>query len=359
MNRSRSIAVGILGFLALLIAAFVWSIPRMETDLEGRATQELAAAGIDGISVEFDGRNGTATGARSEEAKEQLAPLRGARWVRAEGAAPPPLPPTTTTAPPPSLAEFTITRNGTLNSRMVRLEGTVETEASRRALVDEVVAAGFDVDDALVVDANIDGTGVAATTHLVGPILDGSDDGELTLVDGVATISGLAFDPVEAEEIDAAIEQATQAGLTVNSMVTTRVLSEDVQIVALQEEINQIFELARAIEGQNPSFEISDDGLSPQAVETLDRVIVAMRRYPLPAADIVGHTDWQGSGETNQALSETRAQSVMDHLTAGGVDSSRLTATGAGESEPIADNNDEAGRAQNRRVDFTVKKSGG
>ncbi|MDH5519481.1 MAG: OmpA family protein, partial [Acidimicrobiia bacterium] len=54
----------------------------------------------------------------------------------------------------------------------------------------------------------------------------------------------------------------------------------------------------------------------------------------------------------NQNLSLSRAQSVVDYFVAGGIDSARLVATGAGESQPVADNETADGRAQNRRVEF-------
>ena len=65
---------------------------------------------------------------------------------------------------------------------------------------------------------------------------------------------------------------------------------------------------------------------------------------------MVGHTDSSGSEAYNQGLSERRAQSTVDYLATKGIDSSRLKASGAGESQPIADNKTKEGRAQNRRV---------
>ncbi|MGB5755307.1 MAG: OmpA family protein [Acidimicrobiales bacterium] len=357
MNRSAAVAVTVLGYLGLLAAALVWSVPRVETDLVARGEQELATAGIDGVSVEFDGRNGHVDGVNADSAAEELASLRGARWVRSVRT-PPPLrsaPTPTTTPPPPATASLAMTRDGPT----VRLDGIVETEAGRQALTAEVVAAGFDVDDALVTDPEIDGSDVGGIVFLIGPTLDGSDDGELVLIDGTVTVTGVAFDPVEAEEIAAAVDRAEQSGLLVDNEVTILELSEEQQIVALQVEIDQIFELARAIEGQNPSFGISDGKLSPPAAAILDRVVVAMRRYPLPAADVIGHTDSRGSNEFNQTLSETRAANVVTYLTAAGIEAERLTSSGRGETEPIADNGDADGRTENRRVDFVVRKRDG
>ena len=262
---------------------------------------------------------------------------------------------TTTTEPPPpppepSSIEITRTNN------TVQLVGTVQTESERDALAAAVTNSGLEVDDQITVSPTVDDSDPRVVAALLGPLLDGTNNGELALVDGTVTITGETLDPVEAEEIQAAVDTATAAGLTVEDQTTIRVLSEEVQIEALQVEIDQIFELAREIEGQYPNFDTSIDELSSGATDTLDRVAVAMRRYPLPAADIIGHTDSVGSANENVTLSEARAQTVMDYLTGVGVESDRLQVMGRGEGEPVGDNATAAGRAENRRVDFLIKK---
>ena len=72
--------------------------------------------------------------------------------------------------------------------------------------------------------------------------------------------------------------------------------------------------------------------------------------------DIVGHTDSTGTEAYNQALSVRRAQAVRAYLIAAGIDAARLTASGKGESSPIASNDTRDGRAKNRRVEFIVSK---
>ena len=262
---------------------------------------------------------------------------------------------TTTTEPPPPPPEpssIEITRT----DDSVQLVGTVQTESERDALAAAVTNSGLEVDDQITVSPTVDDSDPRVVAALLGPLLDGTNNGELALVDGTVTITGETLDPVEAEEIQAAIDTATAAGLTVDDQTTIRVLSEEVQIEALQVEIDQIFELAREIEGQYPNFDTNIEDLSDGAKDTLDRVAVAMRRYPLPAADIIGHTDSVGSANENVTLSEARAQTVMDYLTGVGVESDRLQVIGRGESEPVADNATASGRAENRRVDFLVKK---
>jgi outer membrane protein OmpA-like peptidoglycan-associated protein len=71
---------------------------------------------------------------------------------------------------------------------------------------------------------------------------------------------------------------------------------------------------------------------------------------------IEGHTDEVGSDESNMVLSQSRADSVMNYMVAQGIDKYRLAAKGYGETKPIAPNDTDAGRAQNRRVQLSVAK---
>ena len=69
---------------------------------------------------------------------------------------------------------------------------------------------------------------------------------------------------------------------------------------------------------------------------------------------VVGHTDSQGSDAYNQKLSERRASSVAAFLLSNGLAPEKLTSQGLGESQPVADNSTEEGRAQNRRVELQI-----
>jgi outer membrane protein OmpA-like peptidoglycan-associated protein len=76
-----------------------------------------------------------------------------------------------------------------------------------------------------------------------------------------------------------------------------------------------------------------------------------------PDATIVisGHTDNVGSDEDNRTLSQKRAQSVKDWLVEKGINAGRMKVVGKGEAEPMATNDTEEGRAQNRRMEFLVE----
>jgi outer membrane protein OmpA-like peptidoglycan-associated protein len=94
--------------------------------------------------------------------------------------------------------------------------------------------------------------------------------------------------------------------------------------------------------------------IQPQFRSTLDQVARTLDEFQSTAIDVYGHTDSTGSDTYNQGLSERRAQSVANYLSAQGVDRVRLATRGFGESQPIADNSSEAGRAANRRVELRI-----
>ncbi len=79
-----------------------------------------------------------------------------------------------------------------------------------------------------------------------------------------------------------------------------------------------------------------------------------MIEYPDTDVMIYGHTDSTGSDAINQPLSENRAKAVKDFLTSKGVDAKRITTQGLGSSSPVASNDTEAGRQQNRRVEVAI-----
>lgn len=81
--------------------------------------------------------------------------------------------------------------------------------------------------------------------------------------------------------------------------------------------------------------------------------------YPKTAVIVQGHTDATGSEEHNQNLSERRASSVRNQLVNQGVDPDRLATMGFGESSPVASNDSESGRQQNRRVDILLRAKAG
>ncbi|MCX5752707.1 MAG: OmpA family protein [Candidatus Krumholzibacteria bacterium] len=101
-------------------------------------------------------------------------------------------------------------------------------------------------------------------------------------------------------------------------------------------------------------FDVNKAALRSVAKTNLDKLAAILNKYPDTNILIEGHTDATGTDELNLELSRNRAGSVSNYLAGLGVDPSRFTAMGYGESQPIATNDTEEGRQQNRRVELAI-----
>jgi OmpA-OmpF porin, OOP family len=100
----------------------------------------------------------------------------------------------------------------------------------------------------------------------------------------------------------------------------------------------------------NILFDTGKATIRPESEAPLRAVIDLMKGNSALRLEIQGHTDNVGAKDANLALSRDRAESVKAYLVKGGLDAARLTTAGLGDTQPVADNTTEAGRAQNRRV---------
>jgi OOP family OmpA-OmpF porin len=102
-------------------------------------------------------------------------------------------------------------------------------------------------------------------------------------------------------------------------------------------------------------FESGRATIDPDSAGLLDRLIETALRCPTANIEIAGHTDADGDDGFNQALSEKRAQAVADYLVRAGLPADRFKAMGYGSLQPVAGNDTDEGKAQNRRIEFVVK----
>jgi OOP family OmpA-OmpF porin len=119
---------------------------------------------------------------------------------------------------------------------------------------------------------------------------------------------------------------------------------------ACQDEFKQALDSARI------DFETASATISPASDALLQTLASIALRCQSGQIEISGHTDDQGDDATNNQLSKARAEAVLAYLVGVGVPADRLTAVGYGASRPIASNDTEEGRAQNRRIEFSVKE---
>ena len=103
-------------------------------------------------------------------------------------------------------------------------------------------------------------------------------------------------------------------------------------------------------------FSSSSARLSPQAEELMNQVAAAIRVYPGASVSVEGHTDSSGAAKTNMELSKRRAQAVQQYLIGEyGFPARQFSASGYGETRPVANNETVEGRARNRRIDVIIQ----
>jgi outer membrane protein OmpA-like peptidoglycan-associated protein len=115
-------------------------------------------------------------------------------------------------------------------------------------------------------------------------------------------------------------------------------------------------EVGEVVRINNVFFDFAKSDLRPESFPDLNRLVSFLKTNPNVEIQLLGHTDNVGKDGDNLKLSENRIQSVKAYLVVEGIATSRMSASGRGETTPIATNDTEDGRQQNRRVEFTIVK---
>lgn len=176
------------------------------------------------------------------------------------------------------------------------------------------------------------------------------DGGAVEVVDRTVRLSGTAPFPAAAERIRTQLEEALPDGYSLDAAIAfatpqTRVTGPECQEL-----------LRKTLEAGGIQFDKGDSTVAPESEGLLDRLAAVIDRCPEARIEVGGHTDSGGSTRRNRDLSQARADAVVDYLANAGILRERLTAVGYGETRPIASNDNEEGRAQNRRIELTVQE---
>jgi OOP family OmpA-OmpF porin len=173
--------------------------------------------------------------------------------------------------------------------------------------------------------------------------------GTLVVSDREVKLSGDALYDAAAAQIRADLAKELQ-GWQVKADISVKPASAPVDATVCQQLFSDLLAKGKI------RFESGRAAIDPDSAGLLDRLIETAMRCPATNIEIAGHTDGDGEDGFNQALSEKRAQAVVDYLVKAGLPASRFTATGYGSSQPVASNDTDEGKAQNRRIDFLVKE---
>lgn len=173
----------------------------------------------------------------------------------------------------------------------------------------------------------------------------------------LATSQAATADALAAAQ--AAAEQARLAALKAQQDAQQSENEKAAMRARLSEQLNSVLQTRDSARGLIVSmsdvlFDTGKFSLKPGAREKLSKVAGILLSYPGLDIEVGGYTDSVGTDEMNQTLSENRAGSVRDYLVQQGVATSAITAKGFGEMQPVATNDNAAGRQQNRRVELLV-----
>jgi OOP family OmpA-OmpF porin len=241
----------------------------------------------------------------------------------------------------PAVSPFTW--SATRDGAKLKLAGYVSNEGMRKDLRELIGRRfpGASVEDTTLVADGAPRQFMAALNSGLF-LLSRLDSGTLGLSDTSLNLTGEAFVPQAAAEIKAQLT-ALPAGFIGSGTIGARELPP-LEAGACQIDVDNTLTTGMV------QFQLSSSVIDPDSHGLLDKIAAAARRCQTATISIAGHTDTTGSPEGNLDLSNRRATSVADYLIAIGVDSSRITARGYGETRPIVPNDTPENRAKNRRI---------
>jgi len=173
--------------------------------------------------------------------------------------------------------------------------------------------------------------------------------GALTVSDTDVKLAGDAFYDLAIDQIRADLRTNLPQGWRAAADVTARPPASSVDATVCQ----QLF--AELLAKSKIRFESAKATIDRDSAGLLDRMIETAMRCPGAEIEVGGHTDADGDVDANMTLSQRRAQAVVDYMVRAGVPADRLKAVGYGASEPLASNDTDEGKAQNRRIEFVVR----
>ena len=221
------------------------------------------------------------------------------------------------------------------------VEGALTTTAGRKFFSEKVV-------DNLKASVGAPSGFANAVVPALGA-LSRLSTGTLVVSDREVKLSGDAFYDAAAAQIRAGLGKDFPQGWQFKADISVKPASAPVDATVCQQLFSDL--LARG----KIRFESGRAAIDQDSAGLLDRLIETALRCPSVNIEIAGHTDGDGEDGFNQALSEKRAQAVADYLIKAGLPASRFTAVGYGSAQPVASNDTDEGKAQNRRIEFLVR----
>jgi len=222
-----------------------------------------------------------------------------------------------------------------------KIHAAIIASASRKFFSEKVV-------DNLKTSLGAPGGFLAAVMPALGA-LSRLSTGTLVVSDREVKLSGDALHDAAASQIRGGLGKDFPQNFQFKPDVSIKPAVAPVDATVCQQLFSELLGKAKI------RFESGRATIDPDSAGLLDHLVETASRCPTVNIEVAGHTDTDGDEAANQALSERRALAVVDDLVRAGLPAGRFTAVGYGSAQPVASNDTEDGKAQNRRIEFVVR----
>ncbi len=235
------------------------------------------------------------------------------------------------------------------------IAGDVASAVEHQQIVDAVHRkfGAAAVDDRLIYASGAP-EGFSAAAEATIQALSRLSGGRADIVDNAVTVSGFTYYPAAMDRIAEEIKSGLPDGFKL-AADTIDARQGDQTVTA--DQCRDLMQSVLKVGGIG--FDGGKADLTEDSEGILDRASAVIARCPAAGVEVGAHSDSDGTASHNRDLTQLRAETIVEYLVAAGVKRERLTAVGYGETKPIADNATAAGKAANRRIEFTFTEPAG
>lgn len=241
------------------------------------------------------------------------------------------------------------------NNDTVRLTGTVSNNEEAETVRIELSELLVDIDytDELIIDDSVSAADWISEALAVTDSVKDIANFSVSINSGQMMLGG---DITNRERGKSLADTATELVSNKLSVVNNYSINQAELVIESREEVlaRELRQKLGALDTKKIIFNPGSAILTTEAMKVLDAAASLIAIYPDLTVEISGHTDASGDSVTNLELSKKRAFSVRDYLVTKGLPDNQLRPIGYGESNPVADNSTQIGRAANRRIEFNL-----
>ena len=338
MQRLVMLVAGLVLLWALFEFGALTRAPVIEADIQARTSAAIDGAGLGSVSVSTDGRDVSLRGTVLSDddvgrAGQVAEAVRGVRVVEN------------------NVLLHQVYHTQFCKDRGILLTGDVSDADAERSFPERAqdMFRYYTVEEDLDIRPDAP-TGFRQFMDHALLELGQLDEGCITLNDRSLTIAGSMRSQRALDLMKTRMDSVANTGFDVSYDVKLPQLTAEGR--RCQQEANR-----RVAPGETVLFDFDSDVVHDAGRQLLDEILEIAALCPDVALEVAGHSDAVGDKNYNIDLSERRANAVVAYLVEAGMAADRLSAVGMGFSQPIADNSTEAGRAQNRRIEFRAREN--